>query len=285
MSIYCDLYSYLKEYRDIGIKNSSSALYKHLKDNDISCFLVDCPSTLLLRENIVITIAGDSGTGKTTLSYKLKNYLEIKNKVLLYECDRYHKWSRGDINWKKITHLNPEANRIEQMKDDIIQLKANNSINQVEYDHSTGKFTEPQLIEPLSIVIVLGLHTILDSTLNKLSDCKIYIEPDYNLKTKWKIQRDNIERGYTIEQSLKSMEDRKDDYETYIKPQKDSADIVINYTESNVRLIIRQIFVSYLLQYKLKYEYKIQGEFFIIEKQSIEECFPLIEQIIFKGNK
>ena len=285
MNIYCELYSYLKEYRDMGIKNSSSSLYKHLTDNNISCFLVDCPSTLLLRENIVITIAGDSGTGKTTMSYKLKEYLEIKNKVLLYECDRYHKWSRGDINWKSITHLNPEANRIEQMKDDIIQLKANNSINQVEYDHSTGKFTELQLIKPLSVVIVLGLHTLLDSTLNKLSDCKIYIEPDYDLKTKWKIQRDNIERGYTIEQSLKSIEDRKEDYEAYIKPQKDNADIIINYTKSIVRLIIRQSYVSYLLYYKLKYESKLEGDFFIIEKQSIEECFPLIEQIIFKGNK
>jgi len=282
MNIYCELYNYLKEYRDMGIKNSSSSLYKHL--NGVKYKTVNCPSTLLLRENILITISGDSGTGKTTLSYKLKDYLEIKNKVLLYECDRYHKWSRGDINWKSFTHLNPEANMIEQMKDDIIQLKSNNSIKQVEYDHHTGKFTEPQIIEPLSVVIVLGLHTLLDSTLNKLSDCKIYIDPDYDLKTKWKIQRDNVERGYTIEQSLKSIEDRREDYEAYIKPQKDNADIIINYTETTVRLIIRQSYVSYLLHDKLKCECKIQGEFFIIEKESVEECFPLIEQIIFKGN-
>jgi uridine kinase len=241
MNTYCNLYKKLTDYNELGIINSSSCLYYHLDNFYLNFTLVDCPSTLLLKENIVITISGDSGTGKTTLANKFKEYLETKNnKVLLYECDRYHKWQRGDENWKSFTHLNPEANRIDQMKNDIIQLKTNNAINQVEYDHHNGKFTNPQYIEPLPVVIVLGLHTLLDSTLNKISDCKIYIDPDDELKKVWKIERDTKERGYTEEQIIKSINDRKEDYENYIKPQKEHADIIINYTVSeNIRLNIK----------------------------------------------
>ena len=276
MNVYCNLYNYLNVYSNIGINNSSSCLYEHLIKNKIDVSLVDCSITLLLKENIIITISGDSGVGKSTFASKLKEYLEIKNKVLLYECDRYHKWSRGDINWKQFTHLNPDANMIEQMKDDIIQLKSNSSIKQVEYDHHTGKFTEPQLIEPLSVVIVLGLHTLLDSTLNKLSNCKIYIDPDYDLKKKWKIQRDNIERGYTIEQSLKSIEDRKEDYEAYIKPQKANADIIVKYNNnSNIHIFIKQNFVL-----SNDINGRIEGEYIVIEIEKIEDVFPLIATII-----
>jgi len=264
MNIYCKIYEKLEEYKELGIINSSSCLYHHLQSFCINYLTVNIQSTLLLKENIVITISGDSGSGKSTLASKFKEYLESKNKkVLLYECDRYHKWQRGDENWKKITHLNPDANNIENMKNDIIQLKSNISINQVEYDHHTGKFTYPQYIEPLPVVIVLGLHTLLDNTLNKISDCKIYIEPEDEIKKRWKIERDVKERGYTEEQILKNMNDRLEDYEAYIKPQKENADIIINYTSENINLITKNKNILVL--------------------NSIEQCFPIIESV-FKEN-
>ena len=39
------------------------------------------------------------------------------------ECDRYHKWDRHDTNWNNYTHLNPDANYITKMCDDVFDLK------------------------------------------------------------------------------------------------------------------------------------------------------------------
>jgi uridine kinase len=278
MNVYCNLYNCLNTYNNIGINNSSSCLYEHLLKNRIDVSLVDCSTTLLLKENIIITISGDSGVGKTTFAGKLKEYLEsLNNEVLLFECDRYHKWPRGDTNWKTITHLNPKANRIDQMKDDIIQLKSNKTIKQVDYNHYTGQFTEEYTIRPLSVVIALGLHTLLDVTLNKLSDCKIFIDPEFELQKKWKIFRDNKERGYTIEQTLKNLESRRQDYNSYIKPQKDNADIIIKYKDTNIDILIKQKFVLS----NNNINGRIENEYIILEVERIEDVFPFVTDIIF----
>ena len=73
----------------------------------------------------VFAIAGDSGSGKTTLGNYLKNYFSSS---FMLECDRYHKWERGDKNWDNYTHLNPEANYISKFSDDVYNLKMNNRL-------------------------------------------------------------------------------------------------------------------------------------------------------------
>ena len=42
--------------------------------------------------------------------------------TLIFECDRYHKWERNDENWNNITHLDPQANYLFKMKNDILEL-------------------------------------------------------------------------------------------------------------------------------------------------------------------
>ena len=58
-------------------------------------------------------------------------------------------------------------------------------------------------------------------------DVKIYLDPDEELRVRWKIQRDMAKRGYSREQVLKQLEDRRHDSPTYIQPQRTFADIVV----------------------------------------------------------
>ena len=58
----------------------------------------------------------------------------------ILECDRYHKWERGNENWKIYTHLHPEANNIDEALKDISLLKTN----------SIGVFLYSQVIMPPS---------------------------------------------------------------------------------------------------------------------------------------
>ena len=43
----------------------------------------------------------------------------------------------------------------------------------------------------------------------------------------WKIKRDIVKRGYTVEKIYKQIIDRKNDYQTYIQIQREKADIII----------------------------------------------------------
>ncbi len=149
------------------------------------------------------------------------------------ECDRYHKWERGDKNWENITHLNPEANYLCKLRKDVFDLKIGKDIYQVDYDHETGKFTEKNLIKPKDNIILCGLHTLYDNNINKHINLKIYVDTQEKLKYYWKIKRDVFIRNHSIEKVINTIEKRKDDYINYIQPQKNNANIIINYYIDN----------------------------------------------------
>lgn len=181
----------------------------------------------------VVAICGDSSSGKTVLanllSYKLPN-------ATVLECDRYHKWERHDVAWTKYTHLNPVANDIDLMNQDVLALKNGQSIFRRNYDHTVGKFTEEYEIKPSQNLIVCGLHTFMSSY--GLYDLKIFMDADPVFKTEWKIARDMTKRGYTIEEVEAQIKARRADYELFIQPLIHDADIIVSFG-SSLRLLIR----------------------------------------------
>jgi uridine kinase len=201
---------------------NETLLYNYLNDKNISYNLINIEYIVILSLFNTIAITGDSGSGKSTITKILK---DIFQSSFVLECDRYHKWERNDENWEKYTHLNPEANYIAKMQNDVFDLKIGKNIYQIDYDHKSGKFTNKELIESKENIIVCGLHTLYlpENILN----LKIYMDTDDNLRIPWKIKRDVINRGYSIEKIYKQILDRNNDFEKYIKIQKTQSDIII----------------------------------------------------------
>ena len=229
MSIYCMVYDNIKTFHKDKIYNSSSMLKRQLEQSSITIKYLSTIYKRVLNENKIITIAGDSGSGKTTFAKMLRTVLEKKVRVLIYECDRYHKWERGDEMWKTYTHLHPEANHIDKCQEDVRCLRSGLEIQQRDYDHYNGKFTTLESIRPCPVIIVIGLHALFNEGLNKISDCKIFLNTAHQFKEEWKIRRDKLERGYTEDQVKQQMEKRKPFFEEYIAPQAMNADYEIVY--------------------------------------------------------
>jgi uridine kinase len=224
MNDYFNFYLHLNELIIKYGNVNETLLYWYLNINSIKYILIDINYYVLLSLCNTIAITGDSGTGKTTISNILK---ELFSDSFVLECDRYHKWERNDENWKKYTHLNPEANYITKMSCDVFDLKIGNSIYQVNYDHESGKFTDKELIESNDNIIVCGLHCLYLP--ENIINIKIYMDTDENLRIPWKIKRDIQKRGYTIEKIMEQINSRKNDFQKYILPQKEKADIIINF--------------------------------------------------------
>jgi uridine kinase len=218
-------------------------LYNYIKINSIEYEQIFIDYKIILSRCNIIAIAGDSGSGKTTLLNHLTTL--FPNNYLLLETDRYHKWERGNTNYLEFSHLNPKANNLDKMNMDVFNLKIGHEIYAVDYDHSTGKFTQEEKIESKNNIILCGLHTLYNN-MNNIFNLKIFMDTDRELIKKWKINRDVIERGYNLDKVLKQIEFREKDYEEYIKNQKENADIIIKYYEfSNTlrcELIIKSIF-------------------------------------------
>lgn len=186
-----------------------------------------------LSQPYLIGIGGDSASGKSTLSNALASVFENYNTSII-RGDDMHKWERGNENWNVYTHLDPRANKIHEDLAHARELKSGRAIKRRNYDHSTGKFTLPKFIKPNKLIVFEGLHSFYLSNQASVYDLKIFMEPDDQLRTWWKVQRDVAKRGYSPEKVLEQLKMREEDSEKYIKSQASQADIIAKFYPLNV---------------------------------------------------
>lgn len=192
-------------------------------------------NTLYQRGALAFTIgiAGDSGSGKTTILERIYSILGRKN-ILEIEGDGDHKWERGEKMWEQYTHLDPKANYLYRQARDIKKLKEGKSVYRVEYDHNSGTFTEEHKVSPRKYIMVCGLHSLYLPQMRKTLDLKIYMDTEESLRRYWKIHRDTEHRGYSPQQITEQINTRMADSIKYIMPQKQYADLVIQYLDRNL---------------------------------------------------
>jgi uridine kinase len=175
----------------------------------------------------LVGIAGDSGSGKSVFAGLLTNIFGAKN-IAIVEGDDMHKWERGNEMWQKYTHLNPGANELHGNLEHALTLKSGGDVYRRHYDHDTGTFTFPNKLESKKIVVFEGLHSFYLAQMRKALDLKIFIMPDEQLRTHWKVCRDMKERGYTKAKVLEALQKRECDSNTFIKTQEEYSDITIS---------------------------------------------------------
>merc|ERR1711968_215896 len=106
-------------------------------------------------------------------------------------------------------------------------LKSGETISKPIYNHVNGTLDTPEEIVPTQIVIVEGLHPMADARVRELLDFSLYLDITDDVKFAWKIQRDMVERGHSLESIQQSIEARKPDFDAYVAPQRGDADVVI----------------------------------------------------------
>lgn len=188
----------------------------------------------------VITISGPSGVGKTTLA-SLITFLYSGKTSTIISGDSFHRWSRKNKRWKKLTHLNPYANNLKKAFQVISKLKFGKDVFLKKYNHSTGKFDKPELQPSNDIIIYEGLHALYGQEILSISDLKIYVDTPVELTKEWKVARDVSSRGYSVESVEKELARRKNDQKKYIEIQKKNADVIVAFKKNELNKIGIQI--------------------------------------------
>ena len=227
-----------------GLKCTDEDMHNIVFTLMVGCFLILVVSMYLYGVNsnsfyrrrsrpFTIGIAGDSGAGKSQLLVMLGELLS-EDHILNIEGDGDHRWERGNANWKKITHLNPQANYLYRQAEDLRVLRGNNAVKRADYGHNTGTFTAKRKLLPKPYIIMCGLHSLYLPQMRQVLDMKIYLDTDEALRCYWKLGRDQGSRGHDREEVMSQIENRRMDAEKYIYPQKQYADIVIRYFDEGL---------------------------------------------------
>lgn len=104
------------------------------------------------------------------------------------------------------TALHTEEQRFDLMYEQLRDLKAGKSVMKPIYNHVNGTLDTPEEIKPTPIVIIEGLHPFVDDRVRDLLDFTIYLDISDEIKFAWKIQRDMMERGHSLESIKASIE-------------------------------------------------------------------------------
>jgi phosphoribulokinase len=182
---------------------------------------------------VLIGVAGDSGCGKSTFLRRLAD-LFGEGSITVICLDDYHCLDRKQRKECGVTALNPKANNFDLMYEQIKALKEGKEIMKPIYNHETGMIDPPEKIVPSPIVVIEGLHPMYDERVRSLLDFSVYLDIDDEVKIAWKIQRDMAERGHTYEDVLAAINSRRPDFNAYIDPQKQYADVVIQILPTNL---------------------------------------------------
>ena len=175
---------------------------------------------------IIVTIAGDSAVGKSTLASHLEEYFGSKF-VDKIELDSFHKYERGHPEWNKKTHLNPEMNDLLSFKKIILNLLNGETQIVKNYNHMTGKFDSNNKKKIKDYLIIEGLHSLFFSDLNKKYDLNIFLDLNEEVKNETKLKRDK-ERKKEEDVIKSEIEIRKKDFDEFIFPQSKKADLFIS---------------------------------------------------------
>ena len=185
-----------------------------------------------LNRPIMLGIVGDSATGKTTLSAGVAKILS-EDRCTTICTDDYHRYGRSERRERGVSALDPRANHVDILEQHLQLLRRGEPILKPVYDHTTGTRLPPQEVSPKDFVIAEGLLGYITRAMRDCYDAKIYLDPEEDLRVKWKIYRDTTRRSYTRDEVLESLERRSGDSPSYIHPQRTFADIVIRFQKPN----------------------------------------------------
>ena len=181
-----------------------------------------------IERPIILGIVGDSAAGKTTLASGVAEILG-KEQVVTICTDDYHKFDRAQRAENGTSALDPKCNYLNLVGKDLISLRNGQAIMKPVYSHSDGTFQPAQYVEPKPYVVVEGLLGFSTRAMRNNYDVKIYLDPEEELRIRWKVIRDTSKRGYSEEQVMASLKKRKNDSPAFIQPQRTFADMAIQF--------------------------------------------------------
>ncbi len=177
---------------------------------------------------VILGVVGDSASGKTTITRGLVRALG-EDYVSHICTDDYHRYDRKQRAELGITPLNPDCNYLDIIAQHLASLHRGEAILKPVYRHQDGTFGPPLYFEPGPFTVVEGLLGYYLPEMRAMYDVRVYLNPQEEMRRKWKVQRDCSRRGYTTDEVLAELDRREPDSASFIRPQCLHADMLVSF--------------------------------------------------------
>lgn len=200
-----------------------------------------------MKSPYIVGITGGSGSGKTRFLNGLLSRFDKTEVCLISQDNYYRKRSEQPVDEKGIKNFDlPESIDFDEYKKDIIALYNGEQVTRDEYTfNNPDSMPKKILLNPAPVIVVEGIFVFYYKEIADLLDLKVFIDAKDYIKFKRRIIRDDKERGYDLDDVLYRYEHHvMPTYETYIKPYKSSADLIIpNHTDFKEALDVLSTFL------------------------------------------
>lgn len=183
-----------------------------------------------MRNTLTVGITGGSGSGKTFFLQALAAKFPA-GQVCLFSQDHYYKAREqqpADENGVKNFDL-PEAIDREAFLRDLLLLKAGHDVQKSEYVFNNPALKPRHLtFQAAPILLVEGLFVQCFPEIDRELDLRIFLEAKDHVKLGRRIRRDQVERGYDLDDVLYRYQYHvMPVFESLIEPLKHKSDLVI----------------------------------------------------------
>lgn len=183
-----------------------------------------------MNKPFTIGITGGSGSGKTFFLQGLSSLFAPDDICLISQDNYYKPRDQQPIDENGIKNFDlPISIDRDAFLMDLLKIKSGQNVIKKEYTFNNPA-AEPKLLEfkAAPIIIVEGLFVQYFEEIEKELDLRIFIEAKDHVKLGRRIKRDQVERGYDLDDVLYRYQYHvMPIYESQIEPLKHRADLVV----------------------------------------------------------
>jgi uridine kinase len=183
-----------------------------------------------MENNIIIGIAGGSGSGKTSVAKALVKDMHLNGTVIIeqdwYYKDLAHLPQEERMKWN-FDH--PDSVEFDLLIKDLNAMVRGETVDVPQYNYVThSRAKETLTITPQKVIIVEGIMVLYEAKLRKLLDIKLYVDTDPDIRFIRRLKRDIYKRGRAIDNVIDQyMQTVRPMHETFVEPSKRFADVII----------------------------------------------------------
>ncbi|MCD6446905.1 MAG: uridine kinase [Candidatus Marinimicrobia bacterium] len=183
-----------------------------------------------MENNIIIGIAGGSGSGKTSVAKALVKDMHLNGTVIIeqdwYYKDLAHLPQEERMKWN-FDH--PDSVEFDLLIKDLNAMVKGETVDVPQYNYVThSRAKETLTITPQKVIIVEGIMVLYEAKLRELLDIKLYVDTDPDIRFIRRLKRDIYKRGRAIDNVIDQyMQTVRPMHETFVEPSKRFADVII----------------------------------------------------------
>lgn len=195
----------------------------------------------------VVGVAGGSGSGKTTVSQRIRDAIGAEHIVYLQHDSYYYDLSHLPLDQRvQLNYDHPESLDTPLLVEHLARLRNGVAVEVPLYDFATyTRLTETRIIQPAPIILLEGILIFAEHDLRALMDLCVFVDTADDLRFIRRLRRDTVERGRTldsiIEQYLSAVRPM---HLKFVEPSKAHADIILpvgGHNEVAMALIVSRL--------------------------------------------